>query len=106
MVEFPTLPLRCDAPEESIQMLSQLIHRTDVRGCIALTNPDMRVVWSEGAAIASPEKLSKMVHFVQDILRVSRQHVENFEDQDETNLLRIRTSKYELIITPGMLLDI
>jgi len=106
MDNSPTVPQRCDAPEESIHMLSQLIRKPGVQGCIALTSPDMCVVWSEGVALASPERLSKIVHFVQDMLRVSCQHVENFEHGDEANLLRIRTRKYELIITPSMYLDI
>lgn len=82
-------------------MLSQLIQRKDVRGCLAMTSPDMRVVWSEGIALDSSEKLSRMVRFVQDMLNVSRQHVEEIEQGDEANLLRIRTKKYELIITPS-----
>ena len=101
MDETLSYPQPCDAPEESISLLSQLIQRTDVLGCIALTYPDMRVVWNEGVALASPEKLAKIVHFVQEMLKISHHHIEDLEQEDEANLLRIRTRNYELIITPS-----
>ena len=73
-----------------------------MRGCIALTASDLRVIWSGGVVFASKEKLAQIVHFVRDTLNVTRRHVRVLEDNDQLGLMRIRTGAYELLITPSM----
>ncbi|KOS12822.1 hypothetical protein Malapachy_0612 [Malassezia pachydermatis] len=61
----------------------------------------MRVIWSGGAALASSDQLDRLVSFVRDTLRVSWRHIDTMEKDDELSLLRLRTKKYELLVTPS-----
>lgn len=82
-------------------MLAQLARHEHVRGCVALTATDQRVIWSGGVAFASEAKLAQVVHFVRDTLDVVQRHIDALEPDDDLGLLRIRTGKYELLITPS-----
>lgn len=95
-------PAASGVPEEAARVLAQLARHQHVRGCIALTASDLRVIWSGGVVFASKEKLAQIVHFVRDTLNVTRRHVCVLEDNDQLGLMRIRTGAYELLITPSM----
>ena len=95
-------PAASDVPEEAARVLAQLARHQHVRGCVALTASDLRVIWSGGVAFASKEKLAQIVHFVRDTLNVTQRHVRVLEDNDHLGLMRMRTSAYELLITPSM----
>lgn len=88
-------------PEEATQVLAQLARHGHVRGCVALTATDRRVIWSGGVAFASEAKLAQVVHFVRDTLDVIERHINILEPDDDLGILRIRTGKYELLITPS-----
>ncbi|EDP42439.1 hypothetical protein MGL_3197 [Malassezia globosa CBS 7966] len=67
-------PAASGVPEEAARVLAQLARHQHVRGCIALTASDLRVIWSGGVVFASKEKLAQIVHFVRDTLNVTRRH--------------------------------
>lgn len=88
-------------PDEAAQVLAQLTKHEHVRGCVALTAADQRVIWSGGVTFASEAKLAQVVHFVRDTLAVVQRHMDILEADDDLGLMRIRTGKYELLITPS-----
>ena len=88
-------------PDEAAQVLAQLTKHEHVRGCVALTAADQRVIWSGGVTFASEAKLAQVVHFVRDTLAVVQRHMDILEPDDDLGLMRIRTGKYELLITPS-----
>ncbi|WFC96379.1 hypothetical protein MBRA1_003036 [Malassezia brasiliensis] len=102
-----SVPAVGDAPDEAVRILTHLTQHRQVRGCVTLSAPDCRVLWSGGAAFApgaSPDgdaTLARVVQFVRELLDVTQRHISLFDHDDELGLLRIRTSHYELLVTPS-----
>lgn len=99
------VPRPGEVPDEAVQILAHLTQHRHVRGCVTLTT-DGRVLWSGGAAFAAGEgeatdALQRVVQFVRDMLDVVMRHVDQVEAGDELSLLRVRTKKYELLVTPS-----
>ena len=88
-------------PDEAAQVLAQLTKHEHVRGCVALTAADQRVIRSGGVTCASDATLAQDVHFVRDTVAVVQRHMDILEPDDDLGLMRIRTGKYELLITPS-----
>ena len=99
-MDAAAVPSPGDAPDEAVQILSQVARHRHVRGCVTLTS-DCRVIWSGGSAFTASDKLASVVGFVRDTLEVVRRHVDLLEPDDELGLVRVRTKRWEVMITPS-----
>lgn len=109
------VPQAGEAPEEAVRILAHLTQHRQVRGCVTLTAEEGHVLWSGGSAFTTSnnqdgdEALAHVVQFVQELLTVSRRNISFIHEgvcglvltQDELGLLRVRTKKYELLVTPS-----
>ena len=90
-------------PDEAAQVLAQLTKHEHVRGCVALTAADQRVIWSGGVTFASEAKLAQVVHFVRDTLAVVQRHMDILEADDDLGLMRIPVSYTHLTLPTSQL---
>ncbi|KAK0557637.1 hypothetical protein OC844_005536 [Tilletia horrida] len=106
---FDTIP-REPLPSELESTLTKLsaTHRS-VIGSLVLTRQDCAIVRATGPAFdpsgpGSHERgarLIKLVKMVKHTMAVVDEEVQNVNDEDEMDLLRIRSRFYEALITPG-----
>ncbi|WFD32846.1 hypothetical protein MSPP1_003897 [Malassezia sp. CBS 17886] len=95
------------APAEVADILTHLARHRQVRGCATIAASDGSVMWRGGAAFergsagGGMPQLDAAVALVRDVLRVTRTHIEAADPQDALSLLRLRTRRYELIVTPS-----
>lgn len=80
-----SVPAAGDAPDEAVRILTHLTQHRQVRGCVTLSVPDYRVLWSGGAAFApgaAPDgdvALARVVQFVRELLDVAHRHIGLFD---------------------------
>lgn len=96
-------------PAEVEATLSKLTAHRNVTGCLVLSRPDALVIRSGGAAFepSGPgareraERMRKVVKMVRETVEVVARQTEETEEGDELGFLRIRTKKYEMMISPS-----
>lgn len=95
------VPQEGAAPEEAVRILSELARREHVRGCMALLASDAQVIWHGGPVFASEDYMEKVVAMVADVLATMRRHLPILEKDAALGLMRLRTSAWELLLTPS-----
>ncbi|KAN0065030.1 hypothetical protein ACQY0O_001506 [Thecaphora frezii] len=96
-------------PAEVEATLTRLTAHHGVLGCLVLSRSDGLVIRSAGqmfepsgpGARERAEALKKVVRLVKNCVGITGDEVKNVDQQDELGFLRIRTRRYEIMITPN-----
>ncbi|EPQ29717.1 uncharacterized protein PFL1_02937 [Pseudozyma flocculosa PF-1] len=105
-----TLSLSNPSPPAEVEAtLTRLTAHQGVLGCLVLSRTDGLVIRSGGqmfepsgpGARERAESLKKVVRLVKNCVGITSDEVKNVDGSDELGFLRIRTRKYEIMITPN-----
>ncbi|KAL9935402.1 hypothetical protein V8E36_005750 [Tilletia maclaganii] len=96
-------------PPEVEHTLSKLTSHKNVTGCLILSRPEALVIRAEGpafepggpGALERSDRLVKVVKMVRRVVDVMTREVAESDDGDDLGFVRIRTKKYEMLISPS-----
>ncbi|KAE8229894.1 hypothetical protein CF326_g5121 [Tilletia indica] len=96
-------------PPEVEHTLSKLTSHKNVTGCLILSRPETLVIRAEGpafepggpGALERSDRLVKVVRMVRRVVDVMTKEVTDTDEGDDLGFVRIRTKKYEMLISPS-----
>ncbi|KAK0547695.1 hypothetical protein OC846_003951 [Tilletia horrida] len=96
-------------PPEVEHTLSKLTSHKNVTGCLILSRPETLVIRAEGpafepggpGALERSDRLVKVVRMVRRVIDVMTKEVAETDEGDDLGFVRIRTKKYEMLISPS-----
>ncbi|CAD6884235.1 unnamed protein product [Tilletia controversa] len=96
-------------PPEVEHTLTKLTSHKNVTGCLILSRPETLVIRAEGpafepggpGALERSDRLVKVVRMVRRVVDVMTKEVADTDETDDLGFVRIRTKKYEMLISPS-----
>ncbi|KAK0527403.1 hypothetical protein OC834_004429 [Tilletia horrida] len=96
-------------PPEVEHTLSKLTSHKNVTGCLILSRPETLIIRAEGpafepggpGALERSDRLVKVVRMVRRVVDVMTKEVAETDEGDDLGFVRIRTKKYEMLISPS-----
>ncbi|PWN41723.1 hypothetical protein IE81DRAFT_348055 [Ceraceosorus guamensis] len=96
-------------PAEVEATLSKLTSHRNVTGCLVLSRPDALVIRAGGkdfdpsgpGAVERADRLRKVTRMARNVTACLDKEIAETEEGDELGFLRIRTGRYEMMISPS-----